>query len=288
MPKPPYWSAAPIGTSGGVEPRARSVTDAAQTWHHGLVARWWAEFNTDGDDIEFFRQAILRSGEPALDAGCGTGRLLLAFRRAGMDVEGSDAAHDMLQWCRTLADREDLSVTLHQQPMHALDLPRRFQTVVICGAFGLGGSREQDLEGLRRIRGHLLPGGKLVFDHYLPNFDLRGWAAWVEKPDLPRPWSKRRLRNVAADGSEMALRMRQLELDPLEQTTVQEIRASRSVDGKEVEVETHSIRISLYFKNEIVQMLTAAGFSSVRVTGGLEDRAPEPWRDERIVFEASA
>jgi len=264
------------------------MTAAAHTWHHGLVARWWAEFNNDGEDIEFFRQAILRSGEPALDAGCGTGRLLRAFRRAGMDVEGSDAAADMLEWCRILADREGLPVTLHEQPMHALDLPRRYRTVVVCGAFGLGGSREQDLEGLRRIRGHLLPGGRLVFDHYLPNFDPRGWAAWAEKPEFPRSWSKRGDRRLAADGSEMELRMRQLALDPLEQTTLLEIRASRSVEGVEVEAETHTIQICLYFKNEIVQMLGAAGFDSVRVTGGLENRPAEPWRDERIVFEASA
>jgi hypothetical protein len=24
----------------------------SRTWHHGLMARWWAEFNTGGDDID--------------------------------------------------------------------------------------------------------------------------------------------------------------------------------------------------------------------------------------------
>ena len=41
----------------------------ARTWHHGLVARWWAEFNHGGDDVEVFRQIIERSGAPVLDAG---------------------------------------------------------------------------------------------------------------------------------------------------------------------------------------------------------------------------
>ena len=27
-------------------------TAAAQTWHYGLVSRWWAEFNLDGPEIE--------------------------------------------------------------------------------------------------------------------------------------------------------------------------------------------------------------------------------------------
>ncbi len=29
--------------------------EETRTWHHGLVARWWAEFNQGGDDIAVFR-----------------------------------------------------------------------------------------------------------------------------------------------------------------------------------------------------------------------------------------
>ena len=83
------------------------------TWHYGLVARWWAEFNVGGDDVGFFRDAIERCGEPALDAGCGTGRLLLPFLRSGMDVDGSDVSGDMLGWCATKAEAEGLSPVRH-------------------------------------------------------------------------------------------------------------------------------------------------------------------------------
>ena len=27
-----------------------------QTWHYGLVAEWWAEFNHDGPEIDYFRR----------------------------------------------------------------------------------------------------------------------------------------------------------------------------------------------------------------------------------------
>ena len=102
------------------------MRDDVRTWHYGLVARWWAEFNEGGDDLEFFRDAIKRCGEPALDAGCGTGRLLLPFLRLGLDVDGSDVSTDMLGWCATKAEAEGLSVNLYPQPMHELDLPRRY------------------------------------------------------------------------------------------------------------------------------------------------------------------
>ena len=70
-----------------------------RTWHYGLIARWWAEFNHGGSDIEFFQNTIRRYGQPALDAGCGTGRLLLPFLHSGLDVDGSAVSPDMIAWC---------------------------------------------------------------------------------------------------------------------------------------------------------------------------------------------
>jgi SAM-dependent methyltransferase len=265
------------------------MSDGVRTWHHGLVARWWAEFNQGGDDVEYFQRAIESCGQPALDAGCGTGRLLLPFRCAGLDVDGSDASPDMLDWCRRGAADLGVTVNVYSQAMHQLDLPRRYRTIVACGAFGLGGTRAQDLEGLRRIRAHLEPGGKFFMDHHLPNLEGKAaWGAWVEKPDLPRPWPKRGDRRRASDGSELEIRSRSLAFDPLEQTTTLEIRAAHYVDGQEVAVETNAIDIGLYFKNEIELMLAVAGFQDIQVTSFPEDRPPRPWQDQRIVFQASA
>ncbi|MEQ8861681.1 MAG: class I SAM-dependent methyltransferase [Pseudomonadales bacterium] len=265
------------------------MSPQARTWHHGLVARWWAEFNQGGDDVAWFQRALQDSGQPVLDAGCGTGRLLLPLLRAGIDADGSDAAPDMLDWCRTAAEAEGLSVRLHNQAMHELRLPRRYRTVIVCGAFGLGGSRAEDLEGLRRIRGHLEPGGALILDHHLPNReDPRGWKAWVERPELPRPWPSRGDRRRASDGTDLELRVRQRDLDPLAQTTTLEIRASQYAGDVEVAAETHTIDINLYFQKEIELMLAVAGFRSVAVQAFGEDRPPEPWKDERIVFRALA
>ena len=52
-----------------------------ETWHHGLVARWWAEFNLDGPEIEHYRRYV--EDGPALDVACGTGRLLVPWLEAG-------------------------------------------------------------------------------------------------------------------------------------------------------------------------------------------------------------
>ena len=79
------------------------MTDAEgqpQTWHHGIVARWWAEFNIGGPEIPYFQKFIEANGQPALDLACGTGRLLVPYLRAGLDVDGCDISSDMLALCR--------------------------------------------------------------------------------------------------------------------------------------------------------------------------------------------
>ena len=67
-----------------------------QIWHYGLVARDWAEFATEGGpEASYFRGVIERYGQPALDLGCGTGRLLLPLLQSGLDVDGCDYSQDM-------------------------------------------------------------------------------------------------------------------------------------------------------------------------------------------------
>src|SRR5262249_25512074 len=65
------------------------------TWHHGLIADWWANFNVGGPEIECYGRFVA-DGQPALDAGCGAGRLLLPWLRAGFDVDGCDVSADMV------------------------------------------------------------------------------------------------------------------------------------------------------------------------------------------------
>ncbi len=44
----------------------------AETWHYGLVTRWWFEFNLDAPEISYFKKVIHESCVPALDVGCDT------------------------------------------------------------------------------------------------------------------------------------------------------------------------------------------------------------------------
>jgi SAM-dependent methyltransferase len=257
-----------------------------QTWHYGLIAEWWAQFNTDGPEIEYFGRFVERGG-PALDAGCGTGRLLLPWLRSGLDVDGCDVSADMVGLARERARGEGLEATLFVQPLHELAPPRRYLTVVVCGVFGLGTTREQDEQALERLYGSLVPGGTLLLDNQAPYFYGKRWSQWTpeERRRLPEPWPPAGERRRAPDGSEFRLRSRALEVDPLDQRITLEMLAEKWVDDRPVGSEQHTITIRMYFRDELVIMLERAGFTEIEVSGGYTDAAPTP-DDEYLVFRA--
>jgi SAM-dependent methyltransferase len=251
------------------------------------MARWWAEFNLDGPEIEFFRPYV-EAGQPALDVACGTGRLLVPYLHAGLDVDGCDISPDMLELASERAVREGLAPpSLHAQPVHELDLPRRYRTIFICGGFGLGGNREHDIEGLRRIYEHLEPGGTLVVDNETPYAQRFLWRYWLEedRKELPRQYRAEGDRRTTADGSEIELRSRVLEVDPLAQRVVIEMRAGLWKSGELVAEEEHTIAMTLYFTHELVLLLERAGFVDVELRAGYEDRPPTG-DDDFVVFVA--
>ena len=255
-----------------------------QTWHYGLVSRWWAEFNLDGPEIDWFRPFV-EAGQPALDAACGTGRLLVPYLHAGLDVEGSDISPDMLERVRERCEREGLpEPRLYAQALHELDLPRRYRTIIVCGGFGIGGQREHDVRGLHRLYEHLEPGGILVLDRALPHAD-RTWPLWrkEERAELPRPWRDSGDRRALADGSELELRGRLVDVDPLEQCVTREIRALHWRDGEVVAEEQHLLKETFYFTHELELLLEQAGFADIEVRGALTERPPTA-DDDFVVF----
>lgn len=260
-----------------------------QTWHYGLIADYWAEFNDDfrAFEIPYFQRYVERGGGPALDVACGTGRVLIPLLRAGLDVDGCDVSADMIARCREKAEREGFEPTLWSQPMHELDPPRRYRTIYVCGAIGLGSTREQDAQALRRFREHLEPGGTLLIDTEMPYADSHEWQHWLKdkRAELPQPPHEPRERKRASDGSEYALAARLVDIDPLEQQLTYEMRAQRWRDGELEAEEIRPLTTRLYFKNELVLMLEQAGFTDIEVQGDHNDASATP-EDDFLVFVA--
>ena len=256
-------------------------------WHHGLMAERWAEFNTEAREAPFLLQEIARYGQPVLDLACGTGRILLPLLRAGVDADGCDISGDMLYHCRKRAASEGFSLTLYQQPMHALDLPRRYKTIYVCNAFNLAGSRANGLETLRRCCAHLEDGGALLLNIHAEYTSPEFWELWLKekRQALPAPWPAEGQRRYASDGSERVERFRTVDLDPLEQTFTRQVRLEKWVSGELVASEESTLRGSIYFKGELILMLQVAGFREITVRGDYTDQ-PATADSVELVFTA--
>jgi SAM-dependent methyltransferase len=252
-----------------------------QTWHYGLVARWWAEFNLDGPEIEFLRPYV-EAGQPALDVACGTGRVLIPLLGAGLDVDGSDLSPDMLDLCRERAEREGLTPNLYAQASHELDLPRTYRSISMCGSFGLGGNAEHDREALRRLHDHLEPGGLLVLDHEMSYSEPQGWSYWTMegRQALPEEFEEHGWR-TASDGAEYRLRIRVVDVDALAQRFTMEMQAAMRRGDEVVEDEPLVLAMTLYTVNHIELMLRVAGFEDIERRADWTDA--EPTRDTKTV-----
>jgi len=263
------------------------MTNEPVTWFHGLVADRAAEFSPDATQVPFLRREIERFGQPALDLGCGVGRLLLPLLGTGLDVDGCDVSGDMLRHCRDKAASQGLKPCLYEQPMHALDLPRKYRTIFICASFNLAGGRDQGLETLRRCFAHLEDGGALLLDVDAEYACHGDWGKWEpsSREALPEPWPHDKIRRVAADGSEYVEQRRTLNVDPLEQRMVRQVRIEKWVSGELVSFEEHEQHRTLYLPNEVRLMLQTAGFREITIRGDYTDEPATP-DSQALIFAA--
>lgn len=261
------------------------MSDRVQTWHYGLMARYWAENNTTGPEIAYYQQQIEKFGQPALDAGCGTGRLLIPFLRAGLDVDGVDVSGDMLAYCQQTAEREGLSPRLYRQALHELNLPRQYQSIVACGVFGIGVSREQDFLALERFYQHLLPGGILMLESDLAYGDAKLWPLWRKeaRTHLPEPWPEY-VGNIPEDDREYELHYRLVAVDPLQQRTIGEMRMLAFKNKQVVSDYTYTLTSNYYFRNEMHMLLKQAGFKVEAEKGDLTDQDANADHDLIVYF----
>src|SRR5262245_12513715 len=154
--------------------------------YRGLMASLWDFFRGDTStwsDRFFFREAIRRYGQPVLDIGCGTGRLLLDFMAEGVDIDGIDNSPEMLALCRQKAQQLGLEPRLFQQTMEELHLPRHYQTIIVpSSSFQLVLDPPAAKEAIRRFVAHLQPGGVLVMPFMI---------IWKEGDPLQTEWELR-------------------------------------------------------------------------------------------------
>jgi SAM-dependent methyltransferase len=132
-------------------------------------------------DLPFWLETARAAGGPVLEIACGTGRILLALRRAGLDADGLDVSPAMIGRLRAKAGEAGLAVRAEIADMRSFDLGRRYARV-LCAFNGFAHCETvaDQIACLRAARAHLAPGGALVLHMSYP-----GPAYWLEPEGRP-------------------------------------------------------------------------------------------------------
>lgn len=227
--------------------------------YYGMVAEFWDLFRGDTsgwEDRFFFLEVVKEHGQPVLDVGCGTGRILLDFMGQGIDIDGVDNSPDMLERLRHKAEKLDLHPNVYLQEMTALSLPRRYRTILVpSSSFQLLLDAASPPLAMRRFYEHVEPGGVLA----LPFMTL-----WKEGDPLESESSDEVIR--PEDGATIR-RWTYARFDPdtgLEHTID---RYEILKNGQVVQSEEHrqSPATRSYTQAEAIGMLEQAGFKDLQV-----------------------
>jgi len=132
-------------------------------------------------DLAYWMKVGREAKGPVLDLGCGTGRILLRLREAGIDADGLDASKPMIARLHEKAGLRDLDVRAVVADMREFKMPRRYARIFCAfNGFAHCETTEDQIRALRCCRKHLRPKGALVLHMSYP-----GHKYWSEPDDVP-------------------------------------------------------------------------------------------------------
>ena len=246
--------------------------------YRGLVAQAWDLLRGDYStwpDRPLYREIIEHQGGAALDVGCGTGRLILDYLTAGLDVDGVDNSPEMLALCREKAAALHIAVEgrLFHQEMDQLDLPRKYATIFVPSlSFQLVLDPVAATRTMTRFHDHLAPGGVLVM-----SLKCRLWDNRPTPPQMQwSPWFKLAERE-RQDGDTIRRFIREM-YDHDQQLEHEENRYEVVRDGEVIEAEFHSRCpcVRWYSQAQALALFERAGFIDLKMTAAESDTPAMP------------
>ncbi|HOW84957.1 MAG TPA: class I SAM-dependent methyltransferase [Candidatus Aminicenantes bacterium] len=225
-------------------------------------------------DIPYWTEVAGSAGGPVLEMACGSGRVLLALRRAGLDVEGLDASPAMIGRLRDKAAAAGLAVRAEVADMRSFDLGRRYARI-FCAFNGFAHCETiaDQIACLRAALAHLEPGGALVLHMSYP-----GPAYWLEPEGRPVFEHE----TVLPDGGKVQMwDNRRKDIVGQRQDSELEI---WELDAAERPKAVHKFAMSQrwVYPFELELLLAAAGFARSEIFGGF-DRRPLRQPDDQMI-----
>ncbi len=228
-------------------------------------------------DIPYWHKVALEAHGSVLEAGCGTGRILLRLLERGVDAWGFDSSRPMIERFRFKARERGWANRAVVADMREFSLPRRYARI-ICAFNGFAHCETTDdqIGALRNFRQHLEPGGALVLHMSYP-----GPKYWLEPDGVPTL-------EIEA-GNPATGRMVQMwdtrTKDPVAQLQRSEIEI-REVDenGRTAASFRSATSQRWVYRFELELLFRVSGFARWTIEGGFEAKALSDPQDQMIAW----
>ncbi len=230
--------------------------------YQGLAAELYDDFwnQEELDDTAFFLELADSTDGAVLDAGCGSGRILLPLAHAGHEVTGIDSSPAMIKRCRENVAAAGLEARLEEQSMEELDLNASFASIFVPGAsFQLLTDRSHACRALEKFHAHLAPGGQLVLATFIP------WETILDERQDGR-W--RLHREITREDGSTAFCHTISEADRHEQLLHTWHRYEIfNEEGELAHAEMHELELRWYGIHEMTILLEQQGFAEITTHG---------------------
>lgn len=232
------------------------------------------------DDVAALLELAEEAGDPVLELGCGTGRLLLPLAQAGHTITGVDISPVMLDRARRkLAQAQVIdAVTLIKGDLRTVTLPRRDYGFAFCTSNTLMHltTPADQLAALSHAARHLRPGGLLLIDLFHPDIarlmEVHGVMELADQWETP------------SGGQVIKWSVRMIDLAAQLQETVF-IYDETAPDGA-MQRTICPFTLRFLWRNEAELMLSAAGLTIEAVWGNF-DGNPYDNQSDHLILVAS-
>ncbi|MCO7554621.1 class I SAM-dependent methyltransferase [Metapseudomonas otitidis] len=224
-------------------------------------------------DLEYYQQRLADVDGPVLEPAVGNGRIFIPLLERGLAIEGFDASHEMLEYCRQECRARGLPAPLTQQTFEQFRYDQRFAAIIMpAGSFQLITETTTAMAVLKRFWNHLQPGGRLIID-------IDPIESIIGEAQAARSWT--------VNGSNLlTLTSHRAEVDYRKQTTLSHLHYQHWQDGTLQSAELDLFHLRWWGVDELAFALREAGFVEVVASGGYQHGRSPCQSDPIISFEA--
>lgn len=225
-------------------------------------------------DISYYLERLEGTKGSILEAGVGTGRLLIPLLEEGLSVDGVDLSLDMLKKCQAACHKRHLYPNLVHADLITLNLNKLYDTIIMpTSSFSLLPTEEAAYRVLNNFFDHLLPNGRLIIDLDLPFYPEIGEVTT----------STYRLNETTG----ITLEQKTVTIDWLKQHIITYLKYEKWVEGSLVATELQDLTLRWYGLGEFKLMLEKAGFENITLSADYDYLTTPTDSNQTLTFEAT-